>query len=198
MMNKSHLRAYVRLMKRRFNSKKNITGRSMVEMLGVLAIIGVLSIGGISGYTLAIRRYRANDILEIANQYALEAFSICQSRLMNDPGTYKRFGGSGDYKQDCLTNMPSAEAQGFTMPTGIVAINVYRLLATSNANESMLPIEITFEPSLDNKYGPLCETIASIAGIKESSSIDYYHISAYCKAKSKTERNTIFVPIYMN
>ena len=27
------------------------SGRSMVEMLGVLAIIGVLSIGGIAGYT---------------------------------------------------------------------------------------------------------------------------------------------------
>ena len=26
------------------------SGRSMVEMLGVLAIIGVLSIGGIAGY----------------------------------------------------------------------------------------------------------------------------------------------------
>ena len=28
--------------------KKNQSGRSMVEMLGVLAIIGVLSVGGIS------------------------------------------------------------------------------------------------------------------------------------------------------
>ena len=29
--------------------KKNESGRSMVEMLGVLAIIGVLSVGGIAG-----------------------------------------------------------------------------------------------------------------------------------------------------
>ena len=34
--------------------KKLESGRSMVEMLGVLAIIGVLSIGGISGYTLSM------------------------------------------------------------------------------------------------------------------------------------------------
>ena len=33
-------------------NKKSQSGRSMVEMLGVLAIIGVLSIGGIAGYTL--------------------------------------------------------------------------------------------------------------------------------------------------
>ena len=42
---------------------KNETGRSMVEMLGVLAIIGVLSVGGIAGYTSAMRQYRANEIV---------------------------------------------------------------------------------------------------------------------------------------
>ena len=38
-------------------------GRSMVEMLGVLAIVGVLSVGGIAGYTSAMRSYRANEIV---------------------------------------------------------------------------------------------------------------------------------------
>ena len=33
-------------------------GRSMVEMLGVLAIIGVLSVGGISGYSKAMAKYK--------------------------------------------------------------------------------------------------------------------------------------------
>ena len=41
---------------------KNESGRSMVEMLGVLAIIGVLSVGGIAGYTMAMRKYRANEL----------------------------------------------------------------------------------------------------------------------------------------
>lgn len=39
-------------------SKNNQDGRSMVEMLGVLAIIGVLSIGGISGYSKAMAKYK--------------------------------------------------------------------------------------------------------------------------------------------
>ncbi len=51
----------------------NESGRSMVEMLGVLAIIGVLSIGGIAGYTLAMNRYRANEILNAASMVAIEA-----------------------------------------------------------------------------------------------------------------------------
>ncbi len=47
------------------------SGRSMVEMLGVLAIIGVLSIGGIAGYTTAMNRYRANEILDMAAKVSI-------------------------------------------------------------------------------------------------------------------------------
>ena len=41
-------------------------GRSMVEMLGVLAIIGLLSIIGISGYKKAMNKHRANEIINLA------------------------------------------------------------------------------------------------------------------------------------
>ena len=34
------------------------SGRSMVEMLGVLAIIGVLSVGGIAGYSQAMNKFK--------------------------------------------------------------------------------------------------------------------------------------------
>ena len=39
------------------------SGRSMVEMLGVLAVIGVLSVGGIAGYMMAMNRHHSNSIL---------------------------------------------------------------------------------------------------------------------------------------
>ncbi len=45
----------------------NEQGRSMVEMLGVLAIIGILSIGGIHGYSFAMNKYRSNQILNELN-----------------------------------------------------------------------------------------------------------------------------------
>ena len=38
--------------------KNNQSGRSMIEMLGVLAIIGVLSVGGIAGYSKAMNKYK--------------------------------------------------------------------------------------------------------------------------------------------
>jgi hypothetical protein len=43
------------------------SGRSMVEMLGVLAIIGVLSVGAISGYGKAMFKYKLNKHAEAVN-----------------------------------------------------------------------------------------------------------------------------------
>ena len=40
------------------------SGRSMVEMLGVLAIIGVLSVGAIAGYSKAMTKYKLNKQAE--------------------------------------------------------------------------------------------------------------------------------------
>ena len=42
---------------------KTETGRSMVEMLGTLAIIGVLSIGGIAGYSYGMDKHRCNQTM---------------------------------------------------------------------------------------------------------------------------------------
>ena len=47
------------------------TGRSMVEMLGTLAIIGVLSITGIAGYRYAMDKYRANETIDELNKRAV-------------------------------------------------------------------------------------------------------------------------------
>ncbi len=43
------------------------SGRSMVEMLGTLAVVGVLSITGIMGYTYAMKKYHANQIANELN-----------------------------------------------------------------------------------------------------------------------------------
>ena len=40
------------------------SGRSIIEMLGVLAIIGVLSIGGIAGYSKAMEKFKVNKLLD--------------------------------------------------------------------------------------------------------------------------------------
>lgn len=45
-------------------------GRSMIEMLGVLAIIGILSLGAIAGYRLGISKHRANETVNELNRLA--------------------------------------------------------------------------------------------------------------------------------
>ena len=45
--------------------KDNQSGRSMMEMLGVIAIIGVLTVGGVAGYSKAMEKYQIN---KTANQ----------------------------------------------------------------------------------------------------------------------------------
>jgi len=42
----------------------DMQGRSMVEMLGVLAIIGVLSAGGLAGYSKAMFKHKLNTTME--------------------------------------------------------------------------------------------------------------------------------------
>lgn len=55
--------------------KKQESGRSMVEMLAVLAIVGVLSIGAVSGYSLAMRSHKTNKLLNEASKRAVVAIS---------------------------------------------------------------------------------------------------------------------------
>ena len=50
-------------------------GRSMIEMLGVLAIIGVLSVGGIAGYSKAMEQFKINKTID---EYAYLIFGMME------------------------------------------------------------------------------------------------------------------------
>ncbi len=55
---------------RRYTPRNDVcsAGRSMIEMLGVLAIIGVLSVGGIAGYSKAMEMWKINKAV---NEYSM-------------------------------------------------------------------------------------------------------------------------------
>ena len=50
---------------------KNEQGRSMVEMLGVLAVMGLLSVMAFAGFRIALNKHYANEILNEANKRAV-------------------------------------------------------------------------------------------------------------------------------
>ena len=55
--------------------KRSQIGRSMIEMLGVLAIIGVLSVGGLAGYSKAMRANKINNALDYINRVKVEYYT---------------------------------------------------------------------------------------------------------------------------
>ena len=65
-------------------------GRSMIEMLGVLAIIGVLSVGGIAGYSKAMEKWKLNEALVGYSNlmYGLLEYEVYLRTLESGSGHY--------------------------------------------------------------------------------------------------------------
>ena len=55
--------------------QRNESGRSMAEMLAVLAIVGVLSIGTIAGFRHAMNKQKINDIIHTINLNSVQILS---------------------------------------------------------------------------------------------------------------------------
>lgn len=59
--------------------KNSENGRSMIEMMGVLAVIGVLSTAGISGYIKMMAQYKINKAVEQIEQISAKLSAIGSS-----------------------------------------------------------------------------------------------------------------------
>jgi len=79
--------------------KINQTGRSMIEMLGVLAIIGVLSAAGLYGYQKAMMKHKANKTI---NQIATIINNI-HTAFANSASSKTPYAGIKDWG-DCGDN----------------------------------------------------------------------------------------------
>ena len=91
--------------------RKNESGRSMVEMLGVLAIVGVLSVGGVYGYGVAMKKHKANELLHQASMLATTISAQIQSKG-ELPQNIENF---GDAKYGTFNPPSEANAEQFTM-----------------------------------------------------------------------------------
>ena len=101
-------------------------GRSMVEMLGVLAIIGVLSVGAIAGYSKAMLKYKLNKYSEqmntVINAIARNAHSFdniySQNGLSTSLTSY--FVKMGEVPKEMVTSNPEYLRDIFGMRWTIV------------------------------------------------------------------------------
>lgn len=60
--------------------RNNEQGRSMIEMLGVLAIVGVLSVGGIAGYSKAMGKFKTNKAIDQVNMLTTNIRTLYSSQ----------------------------------------------------------------------------------------------------------------------
>jgi len=121
-------------------------GRSMIEMLGVLAIIGVLSIGGLLGYRRAVNNHQANVILDDVNRFAFVILE--RSGLVLDAEIDK-----GDFKESGIYNLKgyqSEEAQGFSITVQSVPKGVCEALLPKAVLEYKVGI-VTAGGSVDDE-----------------------------------------------
>ena len=147
------------------------SGRSMVEMLGVLAIIGVLSVGAIAGYSKAMRKYKLNKLSEQINTVINAVARNAQSfnnltsntivlpyliKMGEIPSEMVKQGNNNNYVRDIFGNQLYV-----TYHPGNVDVT------TSVPNVTILYYYLNLKGNLD-----LCQTMFNI--IKEHSGDIYY------------------------
>ena len=85
-------------------------GRSMVEMLGVLAIIGVLTVAGVAGFRYAMNKHYANQTVE---RLMRRAVTVSAQRLLGQNVSLNEFDeNDGEYK---ITLLDPTNNESFTM-----------------------------------------------------------------------------------
>lgn len=129
--------------------KNEQTGRSMVEMLGVLAIIGVLSIGGIAGYSKAMTKYKVSKALDQISMILMNVRTVYASAPNYSGLNTGAAIGLGIFPGDMFTDAANMTATTLKHPFGdSIAISV----AASNLN---------FTLTFDSLPADVCATLAS-------------------------------------
>ncbi len=118
------------------------SGRSMVEMLGTLAIMGVLAIGGIMGYSYAMKKYRSN---QIANELSVLSNQIFLTMSMPHHGEYELSLGS-PYDEGTFT------ASDYTFGFGCGSDSTVDIPCSAD--------ESAYYMSIENIPADLCPTLA--------------------------------------
>ena len=156
------------------NFKKLESGRSMVEMLGVLAIIGVLSVGGIAGYSLGMRKHRANQIVDVASKYAVLGYNKCQQRILNGEISGEAY-GNNEWNADMIAgcdgggnNLKFEEAGVGAVPAGVDWFGEATVLTNTESGDDTVAVSIYLD---DDK---LCKAIGSVTGSSTANCYPYH------------------------
>ena len=175
----------------------NPLGRSMIEMLGVLAIIGVLSVGGIAGYSKAMEQFKINKTID---EYAYLIFGMMEhlddiKKL--DNGTHlfgflkaidlfpAGWNYSGIHYEDSLGNIVQIHVR-----SNRLVIDMFLRDLHNNGNEKMPPR--LCEKLIQNIALPLHSSLYYVFIYNESGV--FYFGDNYCDGANKKCFNQISLP----
>ena len=106
----------------------NQYGRSMIEMLGVLSIIGILSVGGLAGFSEVITRHRVNKTVE---QVITMASNL--SQIGEQSGSYEGLSNDVAIRMKAISGGVSVSGSTLTnIFGGDITIEPSGLLATTD------------------------------------------------------------------
>jgi len=109
----------------------------MIEMLGVLAIVGVLSAGGIAGYSMAMQSYKTNQLIEKINLIASRVRTLYKS------GVYTELGSDGEGAQILINSGKIADLSnpfGGDLGVGKAADNMFFIIGRNIPAETCTDI----------------------------------------------------------
>lgn len=158
------------------------SGRSMVEILGVLVLIGVLSIIGITGYQQAINRYRANETIEEVKQRALIHDQQINNGIppnQNELSSQTRLGyttsvlqlrGDQNYFEIHLANVPAGVCQiimdsDWTLPSLITADDLLFCPKSGRVENLTFQFPVDLNPNTKPAYAYSCTTDSDCSSI---------------------------------
>ena len=138
-------------------------GRSMIEMLGVLAIVGVLSIGGIALYRRAVNNHHANTILDDVNRFA---FVITERGNFTIDAEIPK----GDFKESGLYTLKGYQAESgqYSITVKNVPKGVCELLVDKGVIDYKVGVvtaghDVTEEILFDTLHTDLCQETSDVA-----------------------------------
>jgi Tfp pilus assembly protein PilE len=135
----------------------NQNGRSMIEMLGVLAIIGVLSVGGIAGYSKAMMKFKINKTID---QIAMTVTNI--RTLYAQQTTYKGLEDKIAYDMGVVDDaMATSKTATSNKLTNVFGGNVWINTDKSGVKGEDSDAKGAFVVSLDGLPREACVSIAT-------------------------------------
>ena len=158
-------------------------GRSMIEMLGVLAIIAVLTVGGIAGYSKAMKKYQANKVVGEIIQVLVKWKELSENNELYDIYTLDE-----ETKKTLGLCLPSAENCIGRTPVGEININGYVFmhdadpeLCISAFNNIVIPLKGNIDEF----------SVSTIIKNRDDSYKDMKKCSDKCHDKCKEDSNCL-------